>query len=148
MAQQGNVFWNIYWNDYVSDTYLYGSEVVFHSKNNVEYKNYMMPPGTVIRKWSSRTNFQEDKIEPALPIIDGEVDYVLDANIEVDDVHSIIIKLVFFDRYNEEVGSVIVSDLHGQFRCPLSTYSYELRLINGGAAEFVFHSMTLKELTE
>ncbi len=146
--QKENAFWNIFWNEYVSDTYLYGSEIVFKSKNHVEYKNGMMPPGTIIKKWSSQTNFQEDKIEPALPIIDGEGDYELIANIEVDKVYSIIIQLVFFNRYGDEVGSEIISDLRGQFRCPLSTYSYELQLINGGATEFVFHSIVIKEVSE
>ena len=28
--------WNIYWNEYVSDTYLYGSEITFHKKDDVE----------------------------------------------------------------------------------------------------------------
>ena len=29
--------WNIYWNEYVSDTYLYGSEITFHKKDDVEF---------------------------------------------------------------------------------------------------------------
>ena len=100
------------------------------------------------KKWKKIKNFQEDKIEPALPIIDGEGDYELIANIEVDKVYSIIIQLVFFNRYGDEVGSEIISDLRGQFRCPLSTYSYELQLINGGVTEFVFHSIVIKEVSE
>ena len=35
--------WTIYWNEYSSDTYLYGSEIAFHKKDDVEYKNLLMP---------------------------------------------------------------------------------------------------------
>ena len=34
--------WNIYWNEYVSDTYLYGSEITFHKKDDVEFLNHLM----------------------------------------------------------------------------------------------------------
>ena len=50
--------WNIHWNEYTKDTYLYGSELVFHAKDDVEFKNELMPPGTVIKSWFSRVNYQ------------------------------------------------------------------------------------------
>ena len=74
--------WIIYWNEYSADTYLYGSEVTYHAKDDVEFKNPMMPPGTVIKQWYSKTNYQAQRIEPALPMIDGESDYRLIANID------------------------------------------------------------------
>ena len=64
--------WKIYWNEYAKDTYIYGSEVSFHAKDDVEFKNMLMPPGTVIKRWFSKTNFQAMGIEPSLPMIDGE----------------------------------------------------------------------------
>ena len=67
--------WNIYWNEYASDTCLHGSDVIFHQKDDVEFRNLLMPPGTVIRQWYSRTNYQMQRIEPALPMIDGESTY-------------------------------------------------------------------------
>ena len=29
--------WTIYWSEYASDTYLYGSKVLFHKKDDVEF---------------------------------------------------------------------------------------------------------------
>ncbi len=65
--------WIIYWNEYSADTYLYGSEVTYHAKDDVEFKNPMMPPGTVIKQWYSKTNYQAQRIEPALPMLTGKV---------------------------------------------------------------------------
>ena len=41
--------WTIYWNEYSSDTYLYGSEITYHKKDDVEFRNELMPPGTLIK---------------------------------------------------------------------------------------------------
>ena len=87
--------WNIYWNEYSSDTYLYGSEINFLENHKVEFCNELMPPGTVIKKWYSKTNFQAQKIEPALPMIDGEGEYKIIVDITVDDEESCIGRLVF-----------------------------------------------------
>ena len=57
--------WTIYWNEYSSDTYLYGSEITYHKKDDVEFKNELMPSGTVIKQWYSKTNYQRQKIEPS-----------------------------------------------------------------------------------
>lgn len=46
--------WVIYWNEYSADTYLYGSEITYHKRDDVEYDNAMMPPGTVIKEWYSK----------------------------------------------------------------------------------------------
>lgn len=58
--------WTIYWNEYSSNTYLYGSEISYHAKDDVEFSNELMPPGTVIKQWYSRTYYQLQRIEPAL----------------------------------------------------------------------------------
>ena len=31
--------WAVYWYEYSSDTYLYGSEIIYHKLDEVEYKN-------------------------------------------------------------------------------------------------------------
>ena len=35
-----------------------GIEIQFHQKDDVEYRNLLMPPGTIIKQWYSKTNFQ------------------------------------------------------------------------------------------
>ena len=140
--------WTIYWNEYTSDTYLYGSDLIFHDKKDVEFKNILMPPSTVIKEWFSRTNFQAQMIEPTLPIIDGESTYRIIVNIDLDENEQFLGRLVFLDRYDNEVGTKMLRDLQSDFKCPLSTYSYKFQLINGGMTHFRFHSIVIQEITE
>lgn len=138
--------WTIYWNEYTSDTYLYGSEVFYHKKDDVEFRNNLMPSGMVIRQWYSRTNYQAQRIEPALPMIDGESEYRITVNIECQEDEGWIARLLFYDRYEVEVGSIILRDKVTDFQCPLKTYSYRLQLMNGGMTQFHFHSIVIQEI--
>lgn len=159
--------WKIYWNEYGKDVYIYGSEISFHARDNVEFKNELMPPGTVIKRWYSKTNYQAMRIEPSLPMIDGEGKYQICADISIDEFSDgaetgekrtnkkavpgsagLILKLIFYDRYDVEAGSRIIRDGAGEFRCPLKTYSYELQLINAGVQRFHFHSITITEAAD
>ena len=140
--------WTIYWNEYASDTYLYGSDITYHKKDDVEYENLLMPPGTIIKQWYSKTNFQIQKIEPALPMIDGESKYLIRVNIECAQKENCQVRLVFYDRYEKEAGSITLRDETTEFRCPLKTYSYCMQLINGGVTKFHFHSIVIQEVTD
>lgn len=140
--------WTIFWNEYASDTYLYGSDINFISKDDVEYNNPLMPPGTVIKQWYSKTNYQMNKIEPSLPMIDGESSYRITLDIDTPENRHCLVKLVFFDRFEGESGNITIRDKSSVFRCPLSTYSYKMQLINGGATSFHFHSITIQEIDE
>lgn len=136
--------WMIYWNEYASDTYLYGSEVTFHKREDVEFKNALMPPGTVIKRWYSKTSFREQKIEPSLPMIDGESSYRI--TVKVTGGEHLLFRMVFFDRYEQEAGELILRDVVTEFKCPLKTYSYQIELINAGTTSFHFNSMMIEEL--
>lgn len=140
--------WKIYWNEYAKDTYSYGTELFFHEKDDIYFKNQLMPPGTVIKRWFSKVNYQMRRIEPALPMIDGEGSYHirLDADMEPD--NGLILRLVFYDRYDSEAGSEIIRNGEGDFQCPLKTFSYEVQLINGGVTKFHFHSIVITEVTD
>ena len=140
--------WTVYWNEYSSDTYLYGSEIEFHKKDDVEFRNLLMPPGTVIKEWYSKTNFQAQRIEPSLPIIDGEGEYKITINIDTPEGENCLARLVFYDRYEVEAGSLTLRDKETVFRCPLKTYSYRLQLINGGVTNFHFHSVVIQEVID
>ena len=81
-------------------------------------------------------------------MIDGEGRYHirLDASAEPSD--GLLLRLVFYDRYDEEAESQIIRGGEGDFQCPLKTFSYEVQLINGGAARFHFHSIVMAEITD
>jgi len=140
--------WTIYWSEYASDTYLYGSKVLFHKKDDVEFVNRLMPPGTIIKQWYSKTNFQMQRIEPTLPIIDGERKYQITINIDTYGRGCCLMRLVFYDRYEVEAGSITIRDKTTIFSCPLKTYSYKLQLINGGVTELKFHSVVIQEIID
>lgn len=140
--------WTIYWNEYASDTYLYGSEIKFHKKDDVEFLNRLMPPGTVIKQWYSKTNFQMQHIEPSLPIIDGEGQYMITINMDTEEGENALFRLVFYDRYEMEAGAITLRDKETVFHCPLKTYSYRLQLINGGMTKFHFHSVVIQEVID
>lgn len=140
--------WKIYWNEYSTDTYLHGSVILYHKKDNVEFINELMPPGTIIKQWYSKTNYQMQKIEPSLPIIDGESTYQITVNIDIEKNENYLVRLVFYDRYEMEAGSINIRDRVTNFRCPLKTYSYRLQLINAGATRLNFHSIVIQEIED
>ncbi len=140
--------WTVYWNEYATDTYLYGSEIVFHSKDSVEFSNNLMPPGTIIKQWYSKTNYQAQRIEPTLPIIDGESKYRIIINVDTPQNESCLVRLVFYDRYEMEAGNIVIRDKMMQFQCPLKTYSYTMQLINSGVTKLHFHSIVIQEIID
>lgn len=137
--------WVIYWNEYMANTYMYGSEVVYHKNNDVEFRNDFMPPGTVIKEWFSKTDFQRQRVEPELPIIDGEGEYQIQINIEVPEGESCLVRLVFYDRYGQEAGFFNIWEKEAEFKCPLKTYSYSMQLINAGVKQIRFHNVVIRE---
>ncbi len=137
--------WNIYWNDYGFKSYLYGSKIVFNNKD-VSFSNELMSPGAVIKVWYSKVNFQGMKTEPTLPMVDGENSYNLSRDIDTNG-DNLIIRIVFFDRYENELENLIMREDSFDFKCPIKTYSYQIELINAGVANFVFHKLVLKEFS-
>lgn len=140
--------WKVYWTEYASDVYLYGTELSFHAKEDVEFHNALMPPGTVIKTWHSMVNYQAGRIEPALPIIDGEGRYHVSLDIDCDVPEGIFLQFVFFGKNGEEAGSLIMKEPEMDLQCSLKTYSYDAQLVCAGAHAFHFHSFTIRERTE
>ena len=138
--------WTVYWNEYSSNTYLYGSEITFHAKDDVEFKNVLMAPGTVIKHWFSKTYYQMQRIEPALPMIDGEGRYQLTVHIDCPEDETWLIQLIFYDKYEVEAGRISVRDEVSYFQCPLRTNSYRMQLMNGGMTRFHFHKIEIQEV--
>lgn len=138
--------WTIYWSEYASNTYLYGAEIVYHARDDVEFANLLMPPGTVIKQWYSKTYYQMQRIEPALPMIDGESRYRVTVHIDCPEDETWLIRLIFCDKYDAVAGSVAIRDEVSYFQCPLRTYSYRMELMNGGMTRFHFHYVEIQEV--
>ena len=58
------------------------------------------------------------------------------------------LRLIFYDRYEIEAGSVTIRDKEQDFQCPLKTYSYRMQLVNAGTSEFHFHSVVIQEIAD
>lgn len=140
--------WKIYWNEYANETYIYGSKILFHVRDDVEFKNRLMQPGAVLKRWFSKVNYQMMRVEPTLPMIDGEGRYHISLDVSAEPATGLLMKLIFYDRYDSEVGSQIVRDGEADFQCPLPTFSYEVQLINAGITRFHFHSIMITEITD
>lgn len=142
--------WQVRWKEFLSDSYVYGSKIEFNEDGSVSYKNRLMPPGTVIHTWYSMTNFQGNRIEPSLPLIDGERAYSIAVNIDYHNSESeaLMLRIIFFDRYDAQAQSIIVRDKKAFFKPSIRTYSYRIELINGGNADFTFKSLVIKEVSE
>jgi accessory secretory protein Asp3 len=147
MAQQDRS-WTVFWEEYASDAYLYGSTIRFHALDDVEFENALMPSGTVIKTWYSMANFQERRVEPTLPIIDGEGSYHVSVDLESDVPRGVLLRFAFLGKNGEEAGALVVDGPEADLRCPLKTYSYEAQLICAGAHALRFHSFTITEVTE
>lgn len=142
--------WVIRWKNYLSNAYVYGSKIEFRDDQSVVYSNRLMPPGTVIQRWYSKTNFQAQRVEPTLPLIDGECAYEISSDISYNSAESkaLMLRIIFYDRYDVEAESIIVRDDKAVFKPSIKTYSYCVELINGGNADFTFHSLVLREISE
>jgi accessory Sec system protein Asp3 len=80
-------------------------------------------------------------------MIDGESRYRISVNIDSPIPGGCMVRLVFYDRYEVEAGSLMVRGKEMNFKCPLKTYSYRMQLINGGVTEFTFHSIVIQEIS-
>ena len=146
----GNAVWKVNWKDQLADTYTYGSEIIFNADGSVSFSNELMPPGTVIHRWYSKTNYQAKRIEPSLPMIDGERPYSLTLNVlkNSESGDSLLIRINFYDRYDNFADSIIIREKKAFFKPSVKTYSYNIELINGGNADFTFNSFILEEVSE
>lgn len=141
--------WVIRWNEYLSDTYVYGAYIHFLEDGSVEYKNPMIAPGTVIHAWKSRTDFSSQRIEPSLPLIDGEAPYSFSFKFKSTPIDNmgIIFCVKYYDRFDMVVDSYTSRELDFCVKPPIQTYSYSVELINGGDANFIFDYFVLKEIS-
>lgn len=110
--------WQVRWKEFLSDSYVYGSKIEFNEDGSVSYKNRLMPPGTVIHTWYSMTNFQGNRIEPSLPLIDGERAYSIAVNIDYHNSESeaLMLRIIFLTgmMYRRRV---LLSAIKRRFSC-------------------------------
>ena len=102
-----------------------------------------MPSGQVLKTWHSQTNFGATRQIPSLPLLKREQDYELVITMEATPTHTVMVEIIFRDRFGELVGRRVTAEGRLQFTYPDQAYAYEVRLLSAGLQEFTFHYFTI-----
>ena len=123
----------IYWGDTVLADYLWGSTIQATDQGSVQ--------------WHSQTNFGATRQIPSLPLLKREQDYELVITMEATPAHTVMVEIVFKDRFGEVVGRRVTAEGRLQFTYPDQAYAYEVRLLSAGLQEFTFHYFTIQPIS-
>lgn len=132
-----NVINQVYW-DRMSETYLYGTAFKKNAKNEVTFKNKLMPSGKTLISWSSIANYQATKEVPSLPLLLNGQEYLLKISAKIKPENSAIFGIHFFDIQGNEIDKVIFTNLEQKFKYPTRAVKYTIEIINGGVEEINF----------
>ncbi len=137
----------IYWGDTVLADYLWGSTIQATAQGSVQFQNPLMPSGQVLKNWHSQTNFGATRQIPSLPLLKREQDYELVITMEATPAHTVMVEIVFKDRFGEVVGRRVTAEGRLPFTYPDQAYAYEVRLLSAGLQEFTFHYFTIQPIS-
>ncbi len=140
-----NVINQVYW-DRMSETYLYGTAFKKNAKNEVTFKNKLMPSGKTLISWSSIANYQVAKEVPSLPLLLNGQEYLLKISAKIKPENSAIFGIHFFDIQGNEIDKVIFTDLEQKFKYPPRAVKYTIEIISGGVEEINFKKIQISPL--
>ncbi len=140
-----NVINQVYW-DRMSETYLYGTAFKKNAKNEVTFKNKLMPSGKTLISWSSIANYQATKEVPSLPLLLNGQEYLLKISAKIKPENSAIFGIHFFDIQGNEIDKVIFTNLEQKFKYPTRAVKYTIEIINGGVEEINFKKIQISHL--
>lgn len=94
--------------------------------------------------------FPGNRIEPSLPLIDGERAYSIAVNIDYHNSESeaLMLRIIFLTGMMYRRRVLLSAIKKAVFKPSIRTYSYRIELINGGNADFTFKSLVIKEVSE
>ncbi|KXT76156.1 accessory Sec system protein Asp3 [Streptococcus sp. DD12] len=136
--------YQIDWVNDTKNTYLYGSQMRFIGRR-VIFKNRLMPSGNAIKTWSSKSQFQANRILPELPLLQRGKTYYLTFQGQTKPENSLYLRIAFFDRFQKEISFEVLKEGKSDFVYPLEAYSYSIQLINAGCTEVVFDGLSLSD---
>ena len=84
---------------------------------------------------------------PSLPLLKREQDYELVITMEATPAHTVMVEIVFKDRFGEVVGRRVTAEGRLPFTYPDQAYAYEVRLLSAGLQEFTFHYFTIQPIS-
>ena len=137
----------IYWGDLVLADYLWGSTIQATAQGSVQFQDSLMPSGQVLNTWYSQTNFGKNRQIPSLPLLKREQEYEMVITMEATPSHTVMVEIIFKDRFGEVVGRRVTGEGRLSFIYPDQAYAYEVRLLSAGLQEFTFHYFTIQPIS-
>lgn len=134
----------IRWAQFAQSAYSFGSQIAF-TGHRVTFHNPLMSPSYAITSWSSKTNFQQHRIQPTLPLLKRKTRYCVQLEADVYPLNTLYVKVTFFNRFDTEISFVMLKDERWSFSYPEDAFSYTIELINAGCEQITFDSLVLLE---
>lgn len=147
---QAYLIQDIFWGDGSNGrAYLYGS-VIDYKKDGIEFENLRFPSGKPIHVWYSRTNYQERRQSPSLPLLRPGSHYVIQQDFTVEPAGGAYLQLTYFNRQGEEIGLSILRESEQEFTYPKEAFTYTLTLVSAGCERVRFSRIRLyaKEISK
>lgn len=132
----------LYWEDDAKDAYLFGTSLIIEGKR-ISFSNEMIPSGNAIKIWNSITNFQGSRTQPDLPLLQKNTRYTLDILGTVVPENTLYLRVVFYNRFHDEISFVVLKDGDREFTYPQDAFSYQIELVNAGMKKLSFEALVL-----
>ncbi|MGN1022617.1 MAG: accessory Sec system protein Asp3 [Lachnospiraceae bacterium] len=145
---QNQCIFIIRWDGGAKDSYLYGTELDWDRLRPIQFANRFLPSGQAIRTWSSAWNFQQDRMEAQLPVLEEGKTYLLRTFLRSEPEGTAFLRLRFFDRYGEQRSFFVSEHRTDRFVCPTGTFSWKMELLWAGASSLKFDHIEVEEAPE
>ncbi len=140
--------YRVQWGRDMDESYLDGARWTRLEDETILYENELLPPGTVIMRWHSRTSFAQDAKEPALPLLQEGARYRVSAACESTPLETLYVQFVFRNLRGRVIDRFLMRGGSGTFTYPEGAYEYDMELIQGGSASFHFDHITIMQVED
>ena len=135
----------IEWGE-VGVTFMYGTQVFYHSKNHVSLYNPLVTSGEILKRWFSSLNYQGARTQVSLPLLKRGQDYQMCMNFDCQPEQGLYIKIRFFDRYETVIEEKVEKVKQFMFTYPKEAYTYEVSLLSAGFESLDFYDFYIEEM--
>ncbi len=143
--KRNQIIHTVIWDEYAMGSYLYGTELDVTNPYKVKFHNTLIPSGTVIKEWSSKTSYWGQRIEPQLPLVFEGKTYYVKFNCKTVPERKVFLRINFYDRQGNIVEFKMMNEKNGSFTVPKKTVAYDMQLIQAGAESLTFKSIQFSD---
>ncbi len=148
MAQETEHRFHIPWGPLTCQTYLYGTRLSADADGSIRLENRLIPPGQTVKVWDSRTNYQLQRCEPQLPLLEKGRKYRISVHAETEPAREMLLRVTFYDCTGKETGTVMLrcgteADSSVGLNVPKGTGSYRIALLQNGWYQLHFRELEI-----